>query len=199
MLARTALVTGVGFAPVGRPFGVTRRRRGQSREPSCRPRHPCALGRSRQSRATGGGHPDDGVVHFSWYFRYMEKAEHAMWREAGLSIAPPGEAGFPRVSAAIDFHAPLRFEERRRDGRHRHDDRRGGPQGPRHARHRHPGAHRGAVRGLAPYFLTAPRGGVNRKSSSRNRGSASWTSYSACMVTEKSRPLSGWRPRVVSR
>ena len=52
-----------------------------------------------------------GVVHFSWYFRYMEEAEHALWREAGLSIAPPGEAGFPRVAAAVDFHAPLRFED----------------------------------------------------------------------------------------
>lgn len=52
-----------------------------------------------------------GVVHFSWHFRYMEEAEHAMWREAGLSIAPPGEAGFPRVAAAVDFHAPLRFED----------------------------------------------------------------------------------------
>jgi len=53
-----------------------------------------------------------GVVHFSWYFRYLEEAEHAMWREAGLSIAPAGrELGFPRVSASIDFHAPLCFED----------------------------------------------------------------------------------------
>lgn len=53
-----------------------------------------------------------GIVHFSMYFRYMEEAEHAMWRAAGLSIAPPGaEYGFPRVSASMDYHAPLRFEE----------------------------------------------------------------------------------------
>ena len=52
-----------------------------------------------------------GQVHFANFFRYMEEAEHAMWREAGLSIAPPGEAGFPRVAAALDFHAPLRFED----------------------------------------------------------------------------------------
>jgi len=51
-------------------------------------------------------------VHFSWFFRYMEEAEHALWRAAGLSIAPPGsDVGFPRVSAACDFHRPLRFEE----------------------------------------------------------------------------------------
>ena len=53
-----------------------------------------------------------GIVHFSWFFRYMEEAEHALWREAGLSIAPPGaEVAFPRVSAAFDYHQPLRFEE----------------------------------------------------------------------------------------
>ena len=53
-----------------------------------------------------------GIVHFSWFFRYMEEAEHAMWREAGLSIAPEGaEIGFPRVAAAFEYHRPLRFEE----------------------------------------------------------------------------------------
>ena len=53
-----------------------------------------------------------GIVHFSWFFRYMEEAEHALWREAGLSIAPEGaEVGFPRVSATFDYHRPLRFEE----------------------------------------------------------------------------------------
>ena len=53
-----------------------------------------------------------GIVHFSCYFRYMEEAEHALWREAGLSIAPPGaDIGFPRVTASFDYHRPLRFEE----------------------------------------------------------------------------------------
>lgn len=53
-----------------------------------------------------------GIVHFSWYFRYFEEAEHALWREAGLSIAPPdAEIGFPRVSASFEYHRPLRFEE----------------------------------------------------------------------------------------
>ena len=37
-----------------------------------------------------------GMVHFTCFFRYMEEAEHAMWREAGLSIAPEGaDVGFP--------------------------------------------------------------------------------------------------------
>jgi len=53
-----------------------------------------------------------GLVHFSWYFRYMEEAEHALWREAGLSIHPPhGEIGFPRVSTSFEFHRALRFEQ----------------------------------------------------------------------------------------
>ena len=53
-----------------------------------------------------------GVVHFSWYLRYMEEAEHALWREAGLSIVPKDHAvGFPRVAATIEYKAPLHFED----------------------------------------------------------------------------------------
>jgi len=53
-----------------------------------------------------------GIVHFSWYFRYMEEAEHALWREAGLSIHPPGaEIGWPRVATSFEFRRPLRFED----------------------------------------------------------------------------------------
>ena len=53
-----------------------------------------------------------GIVHFSTYFRYMEEAEHALWREEGLSIAPEGsEIGWPRVNCSFEFFRPLRFEE----------------------------------------------------------------------------------------
>jgi YbgC/YbaW family acyl-CoA thioester hydrolase len=53
-----------------------------------------------------------GLVHFSWFFRYMEEAEHALWREAGLSIAKFGEeVGYPRLATNCEFHAPLRFED----------------------------------------------------------------------------------------
>ena len=52
-----------------------------------------------------------GIVHFSWFFRYMEEAEHALWRAAGLSIAPTVEMAFPRVSSTFDFRKPLRFED----------------------------------------------------------------------------------------
>jgi YbgC/YbaW family acyl-CoA thioester hydrolase len=52
------------------------------------------------------------IVHFSQYFRYMEEAEHALWREAGLSIAPPGATfGYARIGASFEYHSPLRFED----------------------------------------------------------------------------------------
>ncbi|HEY7057565.1 MAG TPA: thioesterase family protein [Vicinamibacterales bacterium] len=53
-----------------------------------------------------------GIVHFSWFFRYMEEAEHALWRSKGLSIHPPdSDIGWPRVRASCDFHRALRFEQ----------------------------------------------------------------------------------------
>ena len=37
---------------------------------------------------------------------------HALWREAGLSIArSDAGVGFPRVAAGFDFHRALRFED----------------------------------------------------------------------------------------
>ena len=52
------------------------------------------------------------IVHFSWMFRYMEEAEHAFWRAAGLSVAVPGsDIGWPRVSADFTFRNPLHFED----------------------------------------------------------------------------------------
>ena len=53
-----------------------------------------------------------GIVHFAEFFRYMEEAEHALWRAAGLSIAKSNDdLGWPRVSARFDFRAPLYFED----------------------------------------------------------------------------------------
>jgi YbgC/YbaW family acyl-CoA thioester hydrolase len=53
-----------------------------------------------------------GIVHFSNYFRYMEEAEHGLWRETGLSIARQDlGVGFPRVAASFEYHQPLRFED----------------------------------------------------------------------------------------
>jgi acyl-CoA thioester hydrolase len=53
-----------------------------------------------------------GIVHFSWFFRYMEEAEHAFWRSMALSVEPPdADIGWPRVAASFDFERPLRFED----------------------------------------------------------------------------------------
>ena len=53
-----------------------------------------------------------GIVHFSWFFRYLEEAEHALWRAMGHSIHQPGsDIGWPRVAASFEFRRPLRFED----------------------------------------------------------------------------------------
>jgi YbgC/YbaW family acyl-CoA thioester hydrolase len=52
-----------------------------------------------------------GIVHFSNYFRYMEEAEHALWRDVGLTIAKRSGVGFPRIAASFEYHRPLRVED----------------------------------------------------------------------------------------
>jgi acyl-CoA thioester hydrolase len=53
-----------------------------------------------------------GIVHFSAFFRFMEEAEHALWRAAGVGIgAVEQTGGWPRVAAAFEYKKPLRFEE----------------------------------------------------------------------------------------
>jgi len=59
-----------------------------------------------------------GIVHFSNFFRYMERVEHDFFRALGMSIwdkspAIPVEerVGWPRVHISCDFKAPLVFEE----------------------------------------------------------------------------------------
>src|SRR5688572_22593604 len=53
-----------------------------------------------------------GIVHFSCFFRYMEEAEHALWRQVGLSVhLAESNIGWPRVSTSFDFYHPLRFED----------------------------------------------------------------------------------------
>ena len=63
--------------------------------------HACLQTRRVQFRETDAA----GLVHFSSFFRYMEEAEHALWRAAGLSIHPRrrrGRAGraWPRRSSS---------------------------------------------------------------------------------------------------
>jgi YbgC/YbaW family acyl-CoA thioester hydrolase len=53
-----------------------------------------------------------GLVHFSAFFQYMEEAEHALWRAAGLSIFVPGaDYGWPRLNTSFEYYRPLRFED----------------------------------------------------------------------------------------
>ena len=53
-----------------------------------------------------------GIVHFTCFFRYFEDAEHALWRQAGLSVHPRDSGvGWPRISASCEFIRPLKFEE----------------------------------------------------------------------------------------
>jgi YbgC/YbaW family acyl-CoA thioester hydrolase len=53
-----------------------------------------------------------GIVHFSVFFRYMEEAEHAVWRNSGLDILNAGpNLSWPRISAQCDFKAPLKFQD----------------------------------------------------------------------------------------
>ena len=52
-----------------------------------------------------------GIVHFSWYFRYMEEAEYELWRSAGLRAADLPGIALPRVAASFDYRRPLRFED----------------------------------------------------------------------------------------
>jgi acyl-CoA thioester hydrolase len=54
-----------------------------------------------------------GIVHFSNFFRYMERVEHAFFRSLGMTIFEHGEdkIAWPRVHASCDYLAPLKFEE----------------------------------------------------------------------------------------
>ncbi|TDU66529.1 acyl-CoA thioester hydrolase [Prosthecobacter fusiformis] len=59
-----------------------------------------------------------GIVHFSNFFRYIERVEHDFFRALGMSIwdksaeIPVDErVGWPRVHVSCDFRAPLVFEE----------------------------------------------------------------------------------------
>ena len=53
-----------------------------------------------------------GIVHFTNFFKYVEEAEHALWRAAGMaSHERTSDFSWPRVAASFDFKRPLRFED----------------------------------------------------------------------------------------
>ncbi len=56
-----------------------------------------------------------GIVHFSYFYRYMEITEHAFIRSLGHSVHEKVDGvsvGWPRVQSSCDFFKPIRFEEK---------------------------------------------------------------------------------------
>ncbi|MCF7975877.1 MAG: acyl-CoA thioesterase [Phycisphaerae bacterium] len=55
-----------------------------------------------------------GIAHYTAYFRYMETAEHELFRSLGLAAATQDrgrQLGWPRVSCGFDFKSALRFQD----------------------------------------------------------------------------------------
>ncbi|HIG30734.1 MAG TPA: acyl-CoA thioesterase [Verrucomicrobiales bacterium] len=55
-----------------------------------------------------------GMVHFSNFFRYMERVEHEFYRSLGFSVLMKQISrsfGLPRVHAACRYKSPLKFED----------------------------------------------------------------------------------------
>jgi YbgC/YbaW family acyl-CoA thioester hydrolase len=55
-----------------------------------------------------------GIAHFANFFRWMEEAEHALFRSVGLSVSmhhEGAEISWPRVSVGCEFYQPVRFED----------------------------------------------------------------------------------------
>ena len=55
-----------------------------------------------------------GIVHFANYLRYVESAEHALWRHLGRSVhisSDEGQHGWPRLNISCSFFKPSRFED----------------------------------------------------------------------------------------
>jgi YbgC/YbaW family acyl-CoA thioester hydrolase len=56
-----------------------------------------------------------GIVHFANFYRFMEEAEHEMFRSLGEKIVenqPDGSVvGWPRVRASCSFEAPAYYDD----------------------------------------------------------------------------------------
>ena len=56
-----------------------------------------------------------GIVHFSNFYRYMEKAEGEFFRSLGLTLVTRNEdgsaVGWPRVSSSCSFKAPTTYDD----------------------------------------------------------------------------------------
>lgn len=56
-----------------------------------------------------------GIVHFSYFYRYMEETEHEFFRSHGLSMMAPQSdgsvIGWPRVRASCAFEKPVFYDD----------------------------------------------------------------------------------------
>ncbi len=55
-----------------------------------------------------------GIVHFANFFRWMEAAEHSLFRSLGLTLhgqTEEGMRGWARVHAECDYRKPLRYPD----------------------------------------------------------------------------------------
>jgi YbgC/YbaW family acyl-CoA thioester hydrolase len=56
-----------------------------------------------------------GIVHFANFYRFMDEAEHEMFRSLGFKIVenqPDGSVvGWPRVQASCKFEAPAYYDD----------------------------------------------------------------------------------------
>lgn len=56
-----------------------------------------------------------GIVHFANFYRYLEEAEHAFFRQLGMRIIetqPDGRViGWPRVRCSCSFTSPAYYED----------------------------------------------------------------------------------------
>lgn len=56
-----------------------------------------------------------GIVHFANFYRFMEEAEHEMFRSLGYKIvedqADGSVVGWPRVRASCSFEAPAYYDD----------------------------------------------------------------------------------------
>ncbi len=62
-----------------------------------------------RSRISFGDTDCSGWLHFPAIFRHVEEAEHALFREIGLTIIDRESGGWPRVHASCDYKRPLHF------------------------------------------------------------------------------------------
>lgn len=78
------------------------------------PALPTAPARAVRHRVAFSETDAAGLAHFTNFFRWMEEAEAALFRQLGhplLDVRPVALAGFPRRAVEAVYHAPARFDD----------------------------------------------------------------------------------------